>query len=114
MLVAGHHAARQHVFVVQDFLHIQDRPGGHAHGIAAPAEFVARQPPCGSGQAGHDFIAPRHPHGIARQFRVIGPLRQVQRIAQGFPVLVAAGDLHPAPIATFERGRRHAPRMLGA
>ena len=29
-------------------------------------------------------------------------------------MLVAAGDLHPAPIATFERGRRHAPRMLGA
>ena len=114
MRVVGHHAARLHMGIGQHLVHRQDGAGRNASGIAQRAQGIALEAGNRRRQSGHDFLAPRHPHRVARQFAVFGPARQAEQLAQRRPVLVAAGDVHELAVAAAEGGRGHPSGMLGA
>ena len=114
MRIVGHHAARLHMGIGQHLVHRQDGAGRNASGIAQRAQGIALEAGNRRRQSGHDLLAPRHPHRVARQFAVFGPARQAEQLAQRRPVLVAAGDVHELAVATAEGGRGHPSGMLGA
>ncbi|MNL59612.1 hypothetical protein D3C87_1833550 [compost metagenome] len=76
--------------------------------------MVAGQPLAGLRQRLHDFVAVQDATTVFPQSRVFGQCVQTEQFAQGFPMLIGAGDVHETAVGTAETGRGHTARVFGA